>query len=225
MDAAQFNAAALNPAHSVIVEACAGSGKTWLLVSRIVRLLLDGADPSSILAITFTHKAAGEMRSRLNDNLRFCATAEDSALRDFLRERAVPDSELEHLLPRARTLFETMQTAQPGLKLLTFHAWFFELIRRAPLHAGWTGYSLTEQTGALRASAWARLIEHLQQQPASALAQDMQSLFAEVGLSSTRQLLDNFLQQRSDWWAYTEGQVDPAAWAAEQLRAQCKADP
>lgn len=53
---------ALDPRRSVVVEACAGSGKTWLLVSRIVRLLLDGAPPSTILAITFTRKAAQEMR-------------------------------------------------------------------------------------------------------------------------------------------------------------------
>ena len=50
------NRIALDPQHSVVVEACAGSGKTWLLVSRIVRLLLDGAQPSQILAITFTRK-------------------------------------------------------------------------------------------------------------------------------------------------------------------------
>ncbi|MDP3215869.1 MAG: UvrD-helicase domain-containing protein, partial [Deltaproteobacteria bacterium] len=35
-------AEALSPAHSAVVEACAGSGKTWLLVSRMIRLLLAG---------------------------------------------------------------------------------------------------------------------------------------------------------------------------------------
>ena len=49
---------ALDPARSVVVEACAGSGKTWLLASRIVRLLLEGTPPGEILAITVTRKAA-----------------------------------------------------------------------------------------------------------------------------------------------------------------------
>ena len=51
-----FTHSALNPAHSVVVRACAGSGKTWLLTARIIRLLLDGVEPKHILAITFTKK-------------------------------------------------------------------------------------------------------------------------------------------------------------------------
>ncbi|MEO5771101.1 MAG: UvrD-helicase domain-containing protein, partial [Burkholderiaceae bacterium] len=50
--AAAFYAAACNPRRAVVVEACAGAGKTWMLVSRIVRALLDGALPQQILAIT-----------------------------------------------------------------------------------------------------------------------------------------------------------------------------
>ena len=49
---------ACDPNRSVIVSACAGSGKTWLLVTRMVRLLLAGAKPQEILALTFTRKAA-----------------------------------------------------------------------------------------------------------------------------------------------------------------------
>ena len=62
---AAFYAIACDPRRSVAVEACAGAGKTWMLVSRILRALLDGAAPQEILAITFTKKAAGEMRERL----------------------------------------------------------------------------------------------------------------------------------------------------------------
>ena len=56
---------ALDPAQNVVVEACAGSGKTWLLASRIVRLLLAGVAPGEILAITFTRKAAREIEERV----------------------------------------------------------------------------------------------------------------------------------------------------------------
>ncbi len=67
---------ALDPTRSVVVEACAGSGKTWLLASRIVRLLLGGVAPGEILAITFTRKAAREIEERVVDWLHFLATGD-----------------------------------------------------------------------------------------------------------------------------------------------------
>jgi len=71
-----FTSIACNPANSVVVEACAGSGKTWLLTARLFRLLLSGARPDQILAITFTRKAAQEMQERLFGLLRECVFVE-----------------------------------------------------------------------------------------------------------------------------------------------------
>ena len=61
--------AASNPAQSVWVSANAGAGKTHVLVDRVIRLLLSGAAPDSILCITYTKAAASEMASRLFERL------------------------------------------------------------------------------------------------------------------------------------------------------------
>ena len=99
VSAEAFYAVACNPRRNVAVEACAGAGKTWMLVSRIVRALLEGVDPLTgklgvqpheILAITFTKRAAAEMRGRLQEWLAQFANASPGALAQELATRGIP---------------------------------------------------------------------------------------------------------------------------------------
>ena len=61
---------AVDPRHNVVLEASAGTGKTSVLVRRYLALLDVGVDPANILAITFTRKAAAEMRERIIGELK-----------------------------------------------------------------------------------------------------------------------------------------------------------
>jgi ATP-dependent helicase/nuclease subunit A len=215
---------ALGPGASVVIEACAGSGKTWMLVSRIIRLLLTGVAPAQILAITFTRKAAQEMAARLRDWLRDLATADDEKVREFLRERAVPAGEIDGLAPKARLLYEEFLTAQPSVTIATFHSWYLQLLRRAPLDAEVPGeFNLVEQTSALVDEAWELFAGGIQRDPVRAAALD--NLFRGWGDFNTRRSLTSFLHRRADWWAYTRGQDDPAAYALARIREEMRVAP
>jgi ATP-dependent helicase/nuclease subunit A len=204
------NHIALDPKHSVVVEACAGSGKTWLLVSRIVRLLLDGAQPSEILAITFTRKAAQEMQARLQTWLRDLAMGDEATVRQFFAERGL-DNLSDAQVQRARTLYCNVLLAQPGITISTFHGWFMQVMQRAPLNADvMQGMSLLERAGSEQEEAWEKLLEDMLNQPDGVEAQHMQWLFGECGLFITRKLLFNFLGKRAEWWAYTSHLPSPA---------------
>ncbi len=130
-----FYAAACNPARSVIVEACAGAGKTWMLVSRILRALLAGAQPHEILAITFTRKAAGEMRARLDEWLADFGSpdCDDKRRRQELRARGMSDTEAAQAAPLLASLHERLLDTGRTVEVRTFHAWFSQLLRAAPL--------------------------------------------------------------------------------------------
>ena len=67
---ARARAASVDPTQNIVLEASAGTGKTRVLVERYVNLLRAGVEPDHILAITFTRKAAAEMRQRIIDRLK-----------------------------------------------------------------------------------------------------------------------------------------------------------
>jgi ATP-dependent helicase/nuclease subunit A len=135
VDERLFYAAACEPQRSVVIEACAGAGKTWMLVSRILRALLDGVPPQQILAITFTRKAAGEMRSRLDEwLLAFSAAHSSVAQRESeLRARGCTAAQAQLLAPPLGALHEQVLRSGRSVDVRTFLSWFAQLTAHAPL--------------------------------------------------------------------------------------------
>ncbi len=198
--ASQNFSAALDPARSAVVEACAGSGKTWLLASRIVRLLLAGVQPAEILAITFTRKAAREIEERVVDWLRELATAADDAAIHFLAERGAASDAAT--LARARGLYERVTSAQPGLAVNTFHGWFLQLVAVAPLSANLAGTTLADDGSRRFEELWQSFARRLQREPAGEAAQAFVRLLAGIGLASTKTLVRRGMARRAEWLAH-----------------------
>lgn len=135
---AEPQALAADPRINAFVMANAGSGKTTTLVSRVARLLLDGAAPAAILCLTFTKAAAAEMQRRLYQRLGGWAVAADADLRRVLAELEgrAPEAYDERRLSTARTLFARALETPGGLKIQTIHAFCEQLLRRFPIEAG-----------------------------------------------------------------------------------------
>src|SRR5690242_5840618 len=110
--------AAANPERSVFVSANAGSGKTHVLVQRVINLLLRGEDPAKILCITFTKSAAANMATRLFDTLAEWTTLDDDALDERIRLATgkTPDAAQRGV---ARRLFASALETPGGLKVQT----------------------------------------------------------------------------------------------------------
>lgn len=214
-----------DPAVNATVMASAGTGKTWLLVTRLARLLFEGAAPDTILAITFTRKAAAEMQTRLAERLLRLASLDADALVHELRQMHVePTTEAQ---ARARALYEELLHAPRPLRTTTFHAFCQEMLRRFPLEADVPpGFELTEKNGELRAAAWEALISEATAASDDQVARDL-ALLLELcgGQSNVTAALDSFLDHRSDWWAYTTGQADACGHALGRLRQQLQVDP
>ena len=116
---------AVDPRFNVALEASAGTGKTRILVNRYVNLLKAGVDPAEILALTFTRKAAAEMRERI------VATLRDAAARgEFPRQR-----------------WRQLRDRTADVAISTIDAFCLSLLREFPLEAGLDpGFSMADET-------------------------------------------------------------------------------
>jgi ATP-dependent helicase/nuclease subunit A len=172
---ADARAYAVDPRHNVVLEASAGTGKTSVLVARYVNLLKAGVDPSNILAITFTRKAAAEMRERIIRELRTAA------------ER----SELE------RRRWHDLRDRLSDIAISTIDAFCLSLLREFPLEADVDpGFDLADETEVPRLIATAldralRIIVNLARADG-----DVALVLAQLGISRTREGLATLLDRR-----------------------------
>ena len=215
---------ATRPDINATVSASAGSGKTWLLVTRIVRLLLAGAEPGTILALTFTRKAAAEMQLRLRDRLYQMATVDDDTLKELLAQIDADTS--AETLARARSLYEQLLHALYPVRLRTFHSFCQDILARFPLEADIPpGFELLEDTSLLLQQAWEALFAEATRAPDGELASALDVLMiAANGPANTRTALFSMLDHRSDWWAYTENNRQPVRFARQQLEKHLQFD-
>ncbi|WP_241546876.1 UvrD-helicase domain-containing protein [Thiohalobacter thiocyanaticus] len=213
------------PTANATVHASAGTGKTWLLVTRLVRLLLEGVEPGRILAVTFTRKAAAEMLERLTERLRLLATVPDAGLDPLLAQMGVEPGPA--VRQRARRLYESVLRADFNLRATTFHSVCQEILQRFPLEAGVPpGFELLEAEGDCREAAWDALYAEATAAPEGDIGRALDTLMDGCGgLANVQSALGSFLAHRIDWWAFTDSRGDPVTWVGERLREQLDIEP
>lgn len=106
-----------------LIKASAGSGKTYCLSVRFIRLLALGVAPESIVALTFTRKAAGEFFSRIADHISTSAGA-DAYATEFGKLNEIPDWNAENAL----LVLKDMVWSMPTLNLGTLDQFFYRIL-------------------------------------------------------------------------------------------------
>lgn len=120
---------------NVWVKANAGSGKTFVLALRVLRLLLGGTSPSAILCLTYTRTAAAEMQNRVFKRLADWAICDEAALRQDIGNLLGRPAQAQDII-NGRRLFARAIETPGGLKIQTIHAFAERLLHQFPLEAG-----------------------------------------------------------------------------------------
>jgi len=176
---ADARAFAVDPANNVVLEASAGTGKTSVLVARYVNLLKAGVDPANILAITFTRKAAAEMRERIVRELRDAASRSE-----FDRARWVD-----------------LRDRLADIAITTIDAFCLSLLREFPLEADVDpGFDMADETEV------PRLVEESLDRSLRIITgrartdPDIALVLAQLGMARTREGLAVLLDRRLVAW-------------------------
>ena len=127
-----------NPYSSFLVAASAGSGKTFQLSQRFLHLISAGAQPGSVLTVTFTKKAAGEMRARiLGEAAQLLANPKKQEVFDKQMRLFHASTQGQRRPPPipARELAPQLLAASQLLKISTIDSLFFEWVSKFPFEA------------------------------------------------------------------------------------------
>ncbi|MGE5359441.1 MAG: UvrD-helicase domain-containing protein [Bacteroidales bacterium] len=166
---------AVDPSHNVVLEASAGTGKTTVLVTRYINLLEAGVDPLNILAITFTRKAAAEMRQRI--------------VHDLQRAAAVSSA--------GAARWHELRDRLGDIAISTIDAFCLSLLREFPLEAGLDpGFEIADET--LVATVKRRALDRALRVCGRLAAkdEDVRLLLAQLGERKLERALDRLLDRR-----------------------------
>lgn len=120
---------------SIWVSASAGSGKTTILINRLLNMILNDVDISKIVCLTYTKTAAREMKERIYNSLIKWATVQDDKLKKELENISNIDITKEQIR-KARTLFAKTIDNIDNLKIFTIHSFCQQILSKFPIEAG-----------------------------------------------------------------------------------------
>ena len=197
---------ASDPTLSAWVSANAGSGKTYVLAQRVIRLLLAGTPPAKILCITFTKAAAANMATSVFDRLAQWTALADAELDAAIHAmtKAWPSPALR---AAARRLFAQALETPGGLKVQTIHAFCTRLLQQFPFEA-----NVPARFAVLDEAAQSQLIEALTldvlleaaADPAGALGRALAAVIAGTSDQVFRDVLAEAIRKRADLMAWID---------------------
>ena len=180
---------------NLIVEAGAGTGKTYALVSRLVALIKDGVRMRDIVAITFTEAAAAELSERIRTRI--------EQLLDELSPENATDLLARDLSDAARALLSSAVSDLDQATIQTIHSFAAQLLRERPLDAGlppgWTVLDEIESSQRL-ADRWESWLERVlggDMSTPQELADALRFVIKKrVGIANWRKVAEAFSENR-----------------------------
>jgi ATP-dependent helicase/nuclease subunit A len=189
---------AANPQQSVWVSASAGTGKTRVLVNRMLRLMLAGGRPEKLLCITFTKAAAAEVLERIQHVVLKWSIQDETTLANELAI-VLDQSPSREEIQRARRLLPIILQSPGGIKIMTIHAFCQSVLARFPLEANVSpGFAIADeaQSQSLLTQAKYQLLEDTTAENDPELFANLSRFFDRLDEKNQNSIIQNVLLKR-----------------------------
>lgn len=210
MDAA-IRQEALTPDNSYIVQAPAGSGKTELLTQRFLRLLSQVDEPEEVVAITFTRKAAGEMRDRVLKAIREAERSGGTVSIDAAKEHKRFTRELgQAALDRSRDRGWDLLRMPARLRIQTIDSFCASLVQQMPVQAGFGAAADIAEDGSQRQQLFLQAAVNtikllLGSKGDGAAAMKCVLMHLDNNVGQVAELVSEMLAKRDQWERHVSG--------------------
>lgn len=219
---------------STMIRASAGSGKTWQLANRYLSLMVLGAAPEKIIALTFTRKAAGEFTSRIMTRLAAGARDEASAaqLAEELRLVILGSESIpalvtarsdggEMVLPTMDATYfqkqlESLVAVLDRLALSTLDSYFVRIVRNCSLELGLSGFDLMEDAAVAseRLAVMSRIFSNREKKEQEVFLQSFKQATWGEQENRLSQTLEDFVKNHQNRWLMTP---ESERWGSAEL--------
>jgi ATP-dependent helicase/nuclease subunit A len=205
-------AQASDPRNSAWVSANAGSGKTTVLVQRVIRLLLDGVPPGRILCLTYTKAAAAHMANKVLEKLSTWVRLDDEKL-DAEIAKVEPGKPSPQRRARARRLFSAALETPGGLKVQTIHAFCDRVLHMFPVEAQTpAGFDVLDDLGErdLIENARLQVLLDAGRYPSSQLGQALAHCIEIVGDDTIEKVIGEAVRARRNLHGFNRDHAEAA---------------
>jgi len=186
---------ATSPERSIWLSASAGTGKTFVLVNRLIRLILEGNDPRRIVCITYTKAAATEMQERVIKYIGDVILLNDIELKNKLDSEFEANIDLKKLSRTRKKLISIIDHPQQ-LKIQTIHSFCEGVLKHFPLEAETPAFfEVIDDFGKseLVEEAWKKLIFSVD----AKVREAVEFLLSRFKPLQIKELLNDLLQQKA----------------------------
>ncbi|WP_339044878.1 UvrD-helicase domain-containing protein [Candidatus Zinderia endosymbiont of Aphrophora alni] len=215
-----FFSTANNLNNSIFIEACAGSGKTKLIIIRIIHLLIKYNNYKKILILTFTRIALKEIKKKIKKFFFYIININKKKFYKIFIKYGFLKKEIKKNYIKIKNLYKIFLFKNKKINFFTFHGWFLFFLKKNFFFK--KKYNILENTEILINETYKKLLINLQKLKYKKYKKYFLKSIKILGIKNTKKILKKFIFKRDEWLLYNNILKKKKTTHLKEIKKICK---